>query len=112
MPKSPRSSGGLARWGSGAVAPPGAPKNQGRQNDRGAKTVNRKKIPFTSCIAKRTFSVLKRVKTRLRSTMEQERLEALMLMAIEADIVGKLDVEKNIDLFGSTSVELSRKLIK
>ena len=44
--------------------------------------------------------------------MEQERLEALMLMAIETDIVGKLDVEKNIDSFGSTSVELSRKLIK
>jgi hypothetical protein len=40
-------------------------------------------IPMTSCTPERTFSVVKRVKTRLRLTMEQERLESLVIMAIE-----------------------------
>ena len=69
-------------------------------------------IPFTSCTPERTFSVVKRVKTRLRSTMEQDRLEALLLIAIEQKIVDSLDVDKIIDLFGASSPELSRKLIK
>ena len=39
-------------------------------------------IPATSCTAERAFSTLKRVKTAHRSTMGDERLEALMLMSI------------------------------
>ena len=35
-------------------------------------------IPMTSCTPERTFSVVKRVKTRLRATMEQDRLESLI----------------------------------
>ena len=35
-------------------------------------------IPVTSATAERSFSALKRVKARLRSTMIQERLEALL----------------------------------
>ena len=40
-------------------------------------------IPITSCTAERTFSVLKRVKSRLRATMDQGRLKQLLMMAIE-----------------------------
>ena len=69
-------------------------------------------IPMTSCTPERSFSVVKRVKTRLRSTMEQERLESLVLMAIEKNIVEKLDRDKIIDTLGCTSIELSKLLIK
>jgi hypothetical protein len=69
-------------------------------------------IPMTSCTPERTFSVVKRVKSRLRSTMEQEGLEALILIAIEPTIADGLDIEKIIDMLGATSPELSGLLIK
>ena len=48
-------------------------------------------IPITSCSAEQSFSTLKRVKTRLRSSMLQERLEGLLLMSIERKILMNLD---------------------
>ena len=69
-------------------------------------------IPFTSCTAERTFSVLNRVKSRLRSTMEQDRLDALLLIAIEQQIANQLNRDAIIDMFGRSSDELSRLLIK
>ena len=69
-------------------------------------------IPMTSCTPERTFSVVKQVKTRLRSTMEQDRLESLILMATEREIASHLDIDKIIDIFGASSPELSRLLIK
>ena len=44
-------------------------------------------IPVSSCTAERTFSVLKRMKTRLRATMEQERLSASLLIPVDKFIV-------------------------
>ena len=67
-------------------------------------------IPITSCSAERSFSTLKRVKTRLRSTMHQERLEGLLLMSIERKILLKIDKEKIIDKLAKTSKELERAL--
>ena len=55
-------------------------------------------IPITSCTAERTFSVLKRVKSRLRSTMGQERLEQLLMMAIERNITPLIVMKPLIDL--------------
>ena len=69
-------------------------------------------IPMTSCTPERTFSVVKQVKTRLRSIMEQDRLESLILMATEREIASHLDIDKIIDIFGASSPELSRLLIK
>ena len=40
-------------------------------------------IPVTSATAERSFSALKRIKSRLRSTMAQDRLEGLLLMSLE-----------------------------
>ena len=51
------------------------------------------RLPLTSCIAERTFSKLKLIKTRLRSTMRQERLQSLMLMSVESEILKSLDLE-------------------
>ena len=69
-------------------------------------------IPMTSCTPERTFSLVKQVKTRLRSIMEQDRLESLILMATEREIASHLDIDKIIDIFGASSPELSRLLIK
>ena len=68
-------------------------------------------IPITSCSAERSFSTLKRVKTRLRSSMLQERLEGLMLMSIERKILLKLNRQKLIDLLGKSSKELAKALL-
>ena len=67
-------------------------------------------IPIKSCSAEGSFSTLKRVKTRLRSTMHQERLEGLLLMSIERKILLKIDKEKIIDKLAKTSKELERAL--
>ena len=50
-------------------------------------------LPLTSFGAERAFSKLKRIKTRLRSTTGQERLQRLMLMFVESDIFKSLDLE-------------------
>ncbi|XP_025407424.1 zinc finger MYM-type protein 1-like [Sipha flava] len=43
-------------------------------------------IPVSSCSPERSFSKLKLIKTRLRSTMGEDRLEDLMRIICEADI--------------------------
>ena len=68
-------------------------------------------IPISSWTAERSFSVLKHVKSRLRSMMLQERLESLLLVAIGKQIVTSLDIERIIDVFERSSQELSRALI-
>lgn len=54
-------------------------------------------IPATSCTAERAFSTLKRVKTVQRSTMGEERLEALMLISMFGH--ERLSVDKLVDDF-------------
>jgi hypothetical protein len=55
-------------------------------------------LPFTSTSAERAFSKLRLIKSRLRSTMKQERLESLMLMSVEADVLEQLDLEKFVHM--------------
>ena len=45
-----------------------------------------KAIPVTLCECKREISVLRKVKTYLRNTMNEDRLNALTLMSIYRDI--------------------------
>ena len=47
-------------------------------------------IPVSSSTAKRSFPALKRVKTRIRSSMVQERLESLLSMSIESKFCSNL----------------------
>lgn len=56
-------------------------------------------LPTSSCTVERSFSKLKIIKTRLRSTMEQTRLENLMLISCEHDI--NIDIDKVIIAFYS-----------
>ena len=46
-------------------------------------------IAVTSAECKRSFSCLKRIKTRLRTTMGEERLPDLALLSIESNAVSK-----------------------
>ena len=50
-------------------------------------------VPVTSCSAERSFSGLKRLKTYLRSTMGQARLNHLALLNCHRDIAQDLDLE-------------------
>lgn len=68
-------------------------------------------IPISSATAERSFSALKRVKTRIRSTMVQERLEALLLIEIERKVHLSIDKDKIITLLGKTSPTLAKALI-
>lgn len=56
-------------------------------------------LPITSCSAERAFSKLKLVKSRLRSTMNQDRLENLMVMSVEVDLLENLDLNSLVQKF-------------
>ena len=68
-------------------------------------------IPVSSSTAERSFSALKRVKTRIRLSMVQERLESLLSMSIERKILLKCDKERLINLYAGLSPELSKALL-
>jgi hypothetical protein len=46
-------------------------------------------IPVITCTSKRSFSSLKRIKTYLRSTMGENRLNGLALLNIHPEIIIK-----------------------
>ena len=66
-------------------------------------------IPVTSCSCERAFSKMAIVKNKLRSTMAQERLDALLTIFIEQEIVNSLDMEEIIDEF-KTLTSIQRRL--
>ncbi|KAF0746960.1 zinc finger MYM-type protein 1-like [Aphis craccivora] len=65
-------------------------------------------LPIFSASPERTFSRLKLIKTRLRSTMIQDRLEDLMIISCESNI--KTDTDKIIDNFAMRSSVLTKAL--
>ncbi|KAL4091829.1 hypothetical protein QTP88_026451 [Uroleucon formosanum] len=66
-------------------------------------------IPVTSCGCERSFSKMSIVKTKLRSTMAQERLNALLFLFIEQEYVCNVNVESVIDDF--KNVPTKRRLV-
>jgi phage terminase small subunit len=58
-------------------------------------------IPVTVASAERSFSKLKLIKSYLRSTMSQERLNGLAMLSIEKNIVEKLDYVSLINTFAT-----------
>ncbi|XP_060867743.1 uncharacterized protein LOC132943005 [Metopolophium dirhodum] len=66
-------------------------------------------IPVTSCSCERAFSKIAIVKNKLRSTMAQQRLDALLTIFIEQEIVNSLDMEEIIDEF-KTLTPIQRRL--
>ena len=53
----------------------------------------------TNCTGERSFSKLKRIKSDLRNSMTQQRLNSLGLMNIEYEILDSIDFDKLIDDF-------------
>jgi hypothetical protein len=61
-------------------------------------------IPVTVASAERSFSKLKLIKSYLRSTMSQERLNGLAMISIEKNMLEKLDFSSLITDFTSQNV--------
>ena len=55
--------------------------------------------PATNCTSERSFSALKRIKTYLRSTMSQVRLNHLMVLQYHRDITDNLDTKTIVNDF-------------
>ena len=56
-------------------------------------------IPVTVVEAERTFSRLKLIKSYLRSSMSQDRLNGLALLSIESEMADSLNYDKIIERF-------------
>lgn len=56
-------------------------------------------IPVTSCSCERTFSKLTIIKNKLRSTMSQDRLNALLFLFVEQKMTSNVNIDKVIDQF-------------
>ena len=54
-------------------------------------------LPVGSTKCERSFSKLKIIKNRLRQTMNQERLEAILLLSIENDLINTIDSDIVLD---------------
>ena len=52
-------------------------------------------VPVTSVECERSFSVMKRIKSYLRSTMSQERLRNISMLAIERELSDMLAMDWN-----------------
>ncbi|CAO2822853.1 unnamed protein product [Amaranthus hypochondriacus] len=58
-------------------------------------------IPVTVASAERSFSKLKLIKTYLRSSMSQERLNNLAILSIEKELLEKIDVDTLVNDFAT-----------
>ena len=58
--------------------------------------------PATNAISERSFSAMRRLKTYLRSTMGQKRLNAIMLLHVHKDMTDKVSVIEMANKFCTT----------
>lgn len=69
-------------------------------------------LSVTQVSCERTFSILKYILNRLRSSLTQENLEAFMLMSIEKSALYELKNEEIIDKLAEKSKLLYKLLIE
>ena len=62
-------------------------------------------IPVTVASVERSFIKLKLLKSYLRSTMTQERLNDLAMIALNSDMLEKIDYERIIEDFISKNAQ-------
>jgi hypothetical protein len=67
-------------------------------------------LPIGIASAERSFSVLRRIKNYMRSTMSQDRTSDLAQLAIERDVAQQLDISSIIKQFSSCKVRRGMKL--
>jgi hypothetical protein len=58
-------------------------------------------IPVTSCTCERVFSKMTIMKSKLRSTMKQERLDSLLLLFTEQELTSGINLDSVIDEFNT-----------
>ena len=68
-------------------------------------------LPVTSCSAQRALSRLRIIKNRLRSTMCDQWMKALMVLASEKDILATISDDEIIDSFAMLSTRLQKQLL-
>lgn len=61
-------------------------------------------IPVSTCTAERSFSALRRIKTYLRNTMTQQRLNNYMVVHVNREIADDLELENIADIFINRAV--------
>lgn len=64
-------------------------------------------LPVSVASGERSFSKLKRIKNYLRSTISQERLTGLATLAIENDVLAKIDTDTILKQF---AMQKARKI--
>ena len=60
-------------------------------------------MPATNAISERSFSAMRRIKTYLRSTMSQERLNATMVLHVHKESTDALNLQRLNNEFVSES---------
>ena len=65
-------------------------------------------LMISNCSGERSFSVLKRVKNQLRSSMGQKRSNSLALLCIENELLEKIDTD---DIIKSFALSKCRKCV-
>lgn len=63
-------------------------------------------MPISNCSGERSFSLLKRIKSPLRSYLQQKKLSSLALLCLNSDITKELDYR---DIIKSFAEEKTRK---
>ena len=58
--------------------------------------------------AERSFSKLKLIKTYLKSSISQERLDGLALLAIENESAKQLNIDDLLDKFANTKAQAAK----
>ena len=64
-------------------------------------------LPVTVASAELSFSKLKIIKTYLRSTISQDRLDGLALLAIENECAKQLNMDELIDTFANNKARIA-----
>lgn len=67
-------------------------------------------LPATNASSERVFSTLKRIKTYLRSTMTQQRLNSTLLVHTYKDLTDSLNVEEIISLFVANHIDRKKRI--
>ncbi len=69
-------------------------------------------LPVTQVFCERTFSKLKLLKTRLRSTLSADHLESLLLIMVENRLLDSFSMNNIIDNVAQHSSEYQRLLLR